>query len=137
MYRRQTPSLYRGESVSLLYREEAYTFSIQKRECPLAICTGGRLLLRLYAMGIVSSPHGGEIALLLYVKEADSFSVQKRESVFSRQSRECVLLRSLDPSMMMYPVVWGNSDCHFAKGSAVASRIHWQATCQLMRLSNA
>ena len=43
--RRQTPSLYIRESVSLLYVEEADSFSVQRRECLSSVCRGERLLL--------------------------------------------------------------------------------------------
>ena len=114
----QPPSLCNGES----------DFSPQRIECPFAICRGGKLLLCTEER--VSSLDRGENAPLVCVEGG--------VSLFYQRSREILLvLRSLDTSMMMYPVVWEKSDCHFAKGSAVASRIHWQTTCQLMRLSSA
>jgi hypothetical protein len=45
MERRQTPQLYRRESVSVLYVEEANVIFIHKRECLASLHRGGRLLL--------------------------------------------------------------------------------------------
>ena len=102
-------SLHRGESVSLLYVEEAYSFSIQRRECllyiqrrecPSAICRGGRVLLGTEER--VSSLHRGESALLLYVEEADSFSIQRRECVFVAQRRECIFAICREGRLLLY-----------------------------------
>ena len=59
--RGQTPSLYTGGGVSRLYREEADSFSIRRRECP-----------PLYIERIETpSLHKGENVSLLYREEAD------------------------------------------------------------------
>ena len=58
--RRDTPSLCRGDSVSLLYGEEADSFSLQERE---------------------SLFYRRESARLLYSEERDFFALQRRESV--------------------------------------------------------
>ena len=61
--RRETPSLYKGESVSLLYREEADSFSIGMRETH-SLCKGESV-----------SP--------LVIEEADTFSIKRRECLSS------------------------------------------------------
>ena len=43
--RRQTPSRYRGESVELIDKEEADSFSVEGREAIFSIERGGRLFL--------------------------------------------------------------------------------------------
>ena len=58
--RRDTPSLCRGDSVSLVYGEEAGSFSLQERE---------------------SLFYRRESARLLYSEERDFFALQRRESV--------------------------------------------------------
>jgi hypothetical protein len=43
--RRHTPPLWRGESVPLLDREEAYSSYLKRRECLSSLHIGGILLL--------------------------------------------------------------------------------------------
>ncbi len=109
MSRRQTPSLYNGESVSLLDREKAGSLSIQERECLPSTCRAGTPLLctedrvslfsierrqtpslyrresvaLLYVEEADSSLFSIESISLLYVEEADCFSVHKRECLSS------------------------------------------------------
>ena len=91
MYRRQTPSLYMGESVSLLYGGgKRLLSSLYSMESVSSICRGGRLLLciegRVSLFSIEeadSSLYSMESVSLLYGKDADSFSIQKGDSLTS------------------------------------------------------
>ena len=67
--RRETPSLYKGESVSRLNREEADSSCIERRECLSSIQRGQR----------DSFLYKGESVSLLYREERDPFAIQGRE----------------------------------------------------------
>ncbi len=62
----------------------------QRRECPSAICRGGRLLL--YTEERVSSLHRGDSSPMPYVEEADSFSVQRGECLFIHKAESVPVL---------------------------------------------
>ena len=70
--RRETPPLYKGESVSLLYREEADSFSIERRESLLYI-----------ERRETPSLFKGESVPLPHTEEADTFSIKRRECLSS------------------------------------------------------
>ena len=69
--RRQTPSPWRGESVSLLHRDKANPFSIKRRERLASLQRGGQALL--YEEERVSL-----LFIYIYIYgEADSLSLQR------------------------------------------------------------
>ena len=82
--RRQTPSVAKGESVSLLYREEAGSFYMKRRK---------RLSLPYTEEADPFSKKMGRVSLL-YRDEVDSFSMKrKRVSLFSILRRQTPSLR--------------------------------------------
>ena len=81
IYRRQTPSLCRGKSVSLLDIERADSFSMKRR----------------FFM------KRRECFSLLYIEEADSFSMQRRDCLSSR-SRESRLLLYEEERVFLFSI---------------------------------
>ena len=83
--RRETHSRCRGESVSLPYREEANSFSLQKREClsPLDVEEGGSSLYNIESVSPFDDSflHKRNSVSLLYIDDAGFFSIQKRERI--------------------------------------------------------
>ena len=75
--RRETHSVGRGESVSLLDREGGILL-LSTEESVSRLHREDDILL-LYTEERVPSRHRGESVPLLYVEEADSFSIQRRE----------------------------------------------------------